>query len=123
MTDPSIIRFRERERQQRERARLVEEERRRKTRPAPQNHDDRLAKLELELAQFGAQVTQARRVQMQQALMENRAQIIADIERHLMNPPTPPEPTIIYVEADQGTGRLGHSDFDPRLMAQPLRWW
>jgi hypothetical protein len=59
---------------------------------------------------------------MRQTLLQQRAQTIADLERHF-NPPPPAEPEIIYVEAEQGTGRLGHSDFDPRLMAQPLRWW
>lgn len=39
------------------------------------------------------------------------------------NPPPPVEPQIIYIEAEQGTPRLGHTDFDPLLMAQPLRWW
>ena len=34
------------------------------------------------------------------------------------NPP-PVEPQIIYIEAEQGTPRLGHTDFDPPLMAQP----
>jgi hypothetical protein len=33
------------------------------------------------------------------------------------------EPQVIYVEPEQGTGRLGYSDFDPALMAQPLRWF
>jgi hypothetical protein len=39
------------------------------------------------------------------------------------NPPPPVEPQIICIEAEQGTPRLGHTDFDPLLMAQPLRWW
>jgi hypothetical protein len=38
------------------------------------------------------------------------------------NPPPPVEPQIIYIEAEQGTPRLGHTDFDPLLMARPLRW-
>jgi len=55
-------------------------------------------------------------VRQQQALL-------ADVERHLIPPPPEPEPEVIYVEAEQGTGRLGHADFDPRLMARPLRWF
>jgi hypothetical protein len=31
------------------------------------------------------------------------------------NPPPPVEPQIIYIEAEQGTPRLGHTDFDPLL--------
>jgi hypothetical protein len=69
-----------------------------------------------------AQVELAQRQQMRQALMHQRAQVIAELDQHF-NPPPPPEPEIIYVEAEQDTGRLGHSDFDPRLMTQPLRWW
>jgi hypothetical protein len=52
-----------------------------------------------------------------------RANAIADLERHFNPPPPVSEPEVIYVEAEQGTGRLGYSDFDVRLMAQPLRWW
>ena len=37
------------------------------------------------------------------------------------NPPPPVEPQIIYIEAEQGTPRLGHTEFDPLLMAQPGR--
>jgi hypothetical protein len=32
------------------------------------------------------------------------------------NPPPPVEPQIIYIEAEQGIPRLGHTDFDPLLM-------
>ena len=35
------------------------------------------------------------------------------------NPPPLVEPQIIYIEAEQGTPRLGHTEFDPLLMAQP----
>jgi len=90
MTDPSIIRFREREQRKPERARLAEQEeqRRKAQRRAPQNRDnERLSRLENAWAQFGQQVTQVRQVQMRQALMENRARVIADLERHFLPPP------------------------------------
>jgi hypothetical protein len=36
-------------------------------------------------------------------------------------PPSEPE-QVVYAIEEQGTGRLGYSDFNPRLMAQPMRW-
>jgi hypothetical protein len=59
----------------------------------------------------------AQRQQQQQASLRYRQQLIDEIGRTI-RPPQPPEPTVIY-----WTGRLGYRDFDPALMAQPLRWW
>jgi hypothetical protein len=60
---------------------------------------------------------------MRQTLLQQRAQVIAELDQHFNPPPPAPEPEVIYIEAEQGTGRLGYSDFDPSLMTQPHRWW
>jgi hypothetical protein len=70
-----------------------------------------------------ASYTSSVRAQVRQILLRQRAQVIAELDQHFNPPPPSSESEIIYIEAEQGTGRLGHSDFDPRLMAQPLRWW
>src|SRR5262249_27338323 len=119
MTDPSIIRFREREqRERRERARL--EEQRRKPQPrAPQSHEsERVARLELGWPELSRAGVQAQQIQVSQALLQNHARVMAEIETYFRPPAPPPEPDIMYVEAEQGSARLGYSDFDPKLAGQ-----
>jgi hypothetical protein len=53
---------------------------------------------------------------------QRRNALMAELEATI-NPPLPaPEPEVIYVEPEEGTGRLGYSDFSPELMKQPVRW-
>ena len=51
---------------------------------------------------------------------QRRQALIADLERSL-NPPPAEQP--YYVFPSDGTGSLGHVDFNVSLMAQPMRWW
>jgi hypothetical protein len=58
---------------------------------------------------------------------QHRQALIADLEQ-LFNPPPParerePEIETVYAEGERGTARLGYSDFNPRLMTRPHRWW
>jgi hypothetical protein len=63
---------------------------------------------------------------MQRAYLQHFDGVLNEVSKYF-NPPAPvpePDPDVIYVSEDeQGTGRLGHSDFNPRLMARPHRWW
>jgi hypothetical protein len=39
-------------------------------------------------------------------------------------PPPEPEPTVVYVEATEGSDQLGTTDFNPKLwMQKPRPWW
>jgi hypothetical protein len=80
----------------------------------------RLASLEQQWEWFKAGMQQAQRAQQQQAALRYRQQLMDEIGA-LIRPRQPLEPMVIYVE--EGTGRLGYSDFDPSLMARPLSWW
>jgi hypothetical protein len=43
-----------------------------------------------------------------------------------MNPPPPPEPepnVVVVSEDEWGTGELGYSDFNPKLLARGRSWW
>jgi hypothetical protein len=53
-----------------------------------------------------------------------RQALVADLER-MISPPAPaPEPTVVYVEAAEGSDQLGTSDFNPKLwMQKPRSWW
>jgi hypothetical protein len=93
------------------------------TEPRPQQrgeHARPTSAMEQEWAWFKRGMQQARRQQELQADLRARQEIIDGLGR-MINPPQPQEPEIIVVE--QGTGRLGYSDFDPALMAKPHRWW
>ena len=49
---------------------------------------------------------------------------IASLEAMINPPAPPPEPTVIYVEAAEGSDQLGTSDFNPKLwMQKPRSWW
>jgi hypothetical protein len=41
----------------------------------------------------------------------------------LVTPPPPPEPTVVYVEAAEGSDQLGTPDFNPKLWMQKSRPW
>ena len=53
---------------------------------------------------------------------QQRQALLADLERHF-NPPPPPEPEVVYVEAVEGLDQLGTSDFNPKLWMQKPRSW
>jgi hypothetical protein len=59
---------------------------------------------------------------MRRAFFRRQTQILGELDRFVNPPPLPPEPEVIYVEAEQGIGRLGYSDFNAKLFASPLRW-
>jgi hypothetical protein len=107
---------------QKERAAKEREQRQQETRhrEVEAAHRRRLAAIEQEWHFFKLGMQQAQREQQQQAELRHRQQLMDEISA-LIRPPQPQEPTLIYVE--EGTGRLGHSDCDPALMARPLRWW
>jgi hypothetical protein len=71
-------------------------------------------------------VALAQRQQMRQMQFQNNWNDLVELEKRF-NPPPPtpePEPDVIYLSEDEcGTARLGHSDFNPRLMARPQSWW
>jgi hypothetical protein len=83
-------------------------------------HRRRLGAIEQEWTFFKLGMQQARRQQGLQAALHARQQIIDEIGA-LIRPPQPQEPEIIVVE--EGTDRLGYSDFDPALMTRTHRWW
>jgi hypothetical protein len=124
MTDPTIRRQREVERRQREREAQERERVAKLTEPRPQQqdlHSQRLAALESEWQMFKAAANGAIRQQQQQAAQRALDQTMAELSA-LIRPPQPPEPTVIYA-VEEGTGRLGYSDFNPQLMLRPLGWW
>jgi hypothetical protein len=82
--------------------------------------NERLARLEKQWAQFGQQVRQAQREQQREAYFQDLQRMVDDLTR-TVNPPPPVEQP--YMPPSEGTGRLGFSDFNPALMAQPLSWW
>jgi hypothetical protein len=56
--------------------------------------------------------------------IRQRQALLADVERHFNPPPPSPEPTVVYVEAAEGSDQLGTSDFNPKLwMQKPRSWW
>jgi hypothetical protein len=59
---------------------------------------------------------------MQRAFLAHHEQAFNELQQFFSPPAPAPEPEIIYVEPEQGTGRLGYADFLPELMKQPLRW-
>src|SRR5437868_766258 len=107
--------------------RQATEQRRNESSRQQQTRDNqRLAWLETQWAQFGQQVRQAQRQQQQRALAARSLQLIDEIQQSLNPPPVRlvPEPEVVYVPEDEwGTGRLGAPDFNPKLLAQPMRWW
>jgi hypothetical protein len=78
--------------------------------------------LRLQSAQYQAWQNNVQAATRNAIAYQQRQTLMNELEAAI-NPPPPPEPEIIYVEAEQGTGRLGYADFDPRLMARPLRWF
>src|SRR5947207_10298041 len=108
------------ERQEEERHKETRSQRERRSR-----ENERIAQLENQWAQFGQQVRRAQRQQQQRALAVRNLQLIDEIQQSMNPPPVQsrPEPEIVYVPEDEwGTGRLGHADFNPKLLAQPTRW-
>jgi hypothetical protein len=59
---------------------------------------------------------------MRRAFFQRQTQVIGELDR-LVNPPPPPEPTIVYITEEQGSSCLGDPDFDVRLMKKPHRWF
>jgi hypothetical protein len=58
---------------------------------------------------------------MQRMLFQNNWNDLDELQRRLNPPPAPPEPeieTVYIADGEQGTARLGYSDFNPRLMAR-----
>jgi hypothetical protein len=59
---------------------------------------------------------------------QQRAAYFDDLQAHVDQlirtsaPALEPEPQVVYVSEEEGTGRLGYSDFNPKLMANALRW-
>ena len=108
-----------------------EEQRRRIAQARRRNQEEResarMARLEAEWKQFGAQVSMARRQQMNAAFWQHYEETFSEIKNYFCPPPPPapePEAEIVYLSEDeQGSARLGYSDFNPRLMARPQRWW
>jgi hypothetical protein len=64
---------------------------------------------------------QVRREQQREAHFQSLQQIVDGLV-HATNPPPPAEQPDMP-PSEEGTGRLGHADFNPALMSQPLRWW
>jgi hypothetical protein len=58
--------------------------------------------------------------QRREAHFRDLQRIVDDLNRSA-NPSPAEQPDTPPFE--EGTGRLGYSDFNPRLMAQPIRWW
>lgn len=129
MTDPTIRRQREREAgERRERLRLAElaaqqQEalRERIKRRAHSLDNARPAGIEAEWSAFKAGLAQAKIANQQRMRLQNARRVIEELELSL-NPPPQPEPEIVYVQSYEGSNRLGDSDFNPKLWAQPMRW-
>jgi len=62
------------------------------------------------------------RIERQREAHFQGLQQIVDGLVHATNPPPPAEQPDMP-PSEEGTGRLGHADFNPALMSQPLRWW
>jgi uncharacterized membrane protein YqiK len=62
------------------------------------------------------------RIERQREAHFQDLQQIVDGLVHATNPPPPAEQPDMP-PSEEGTGRLGHADFNPALMSQPLRWW
>jgi hypothetical protein len=101
-------------------------------RRAQERQREREAAERREQSRLVEQIQQQRRQELQLAvqvqLEQRREAHFRDLQQivdglvHATNPPPPvEEPDAPSVE--EGTGRLGHSDFNPALMAQPMRWW
>jgi hypothetical protein len=62
---------------------------------------------------------------MRRAFIQQFGDVFGELER-FFNPPPPapePEPDVIVMSEDEwGTPRLGHRDFNARLMARPQSW-
>jgi hypothetical protein len=58
--------------------------------------------------------------QRREAHFRDLQRIVDDLNR-AANPPPAEQPDTPPFE--EGTGRLGYSDFNPRLMTQPVGWW
>jgi hypothetical protein len=113
--DPTIRRQREIEQRQRSLEAPQEQDRDRRLqemqhREQEAQHRRRLAALESEWQMFKAAANAAIRQNQAQAAAQHRQQLMDEIHA-LIHPPHPQEPAVIVVE--EGTGRLGYSDFDP----------
>jgi hypothetical protein len=80
-----------------------------------------LSQLQHEWATFKFHAAQAQREQQREAAYQEMQQSLENLSR-MINPPPEPEPPYISPPDEQGTPRLGYSDFNPELMKQPQRW-
>jgi hypothetical protein len=93
-----------------ERQRKADETRRQKQRAefaqreAEDRLNQRLRSNDLKWAQLERSVALAQRQQMQQMRFQNNWNDLDELARRFNPPPPAPEPTIIYVEAEEGTG-------------------
>jgi len=53
----------------------------------------------------------------------NRQTLMNELEAMINPPPPAPEPTVVYVEAAEGSDQLGTPDFNPKLWMQKSRSW
>lgn len=74
---------------------------------------------ERELAALKASIAVAAQQQRWRALLRSRQALIDDLERSFNPPPREEEE---YELPEEGVGRLGYNNFNPALMAQPMRW-
>jgi hypothetical protein len=111
-----------------ERQRQIDEAQRQKQRAARAQHEaesrlnQRVRSNDLKWAQLEHSLALAQRQQIRQLQFQTNWNDLDELQRRFNPPPPAPEPEVIYVEAEEGTGRLGYADFSPDLLKQPMRW-
>jgi hypothetical protein len=87
--------------------------------------NQRLRRYDLAALRSEAQESAAWRNTVRNAIAyQQRQTLLNELEAAMTPPPSPPEPTVVYVEADEGSDQLGTSDFDASAWMKKSRsWW
>jgi hypothetical protein len=81
----------------------------------------RVARVDSELAALKAAIAQAQCEHQRQQFFRAQQRVIDELEQSINPPPAPEQQS--YMHPSDGTAHLGHVDFNPSLLSQPMRWW
>jgi hypothetical protein len=86
-------------------------------------HQRELRDMRLQLAQAKSWQRDVDRAANNAMAVRRQNAAIADLEAAI-NPAPPPEPTVVYVEAEAGSDELGTANFNVELWSRkPRSWW
>ena len=86
------------------------------------NHQ--LCDLQMRTAKTDSWQQTADRAMRNAAAYQQRQTLMNELEAMINPPAPPPEPTLVYVEAEEGSDELGTADFNiERWSKKPRSWW